>query len=97
MKARAHITVSGRVQGVYYRSYACDEARVLGITGWVRNIKGGRVEAVLEGDEQALREMVDWCWRGPPSSRVVEVEVEWEEPSGEFTDFSVTYGYWGER
>jgi acylphosphatase len=93
VKARAHVLVSGRVQGVYYRSYTQDTARSLGITGWVRNTKGGRVEAVFEGEEEAVLSMVEWCHRGSPSSRVDNVEVEWGTPTGEFEDFSVTYGY----
>lgn len=93
MKARAHVFVSGRVQGVYYRSYAVDEARMLGVTGWVRNIRGNRVEGVFEGDRETVEKMIAWCWEGSPSSRVSDVEVIWEEPTGEFTDFSVAYGY----
>jgi len=93
MKVRAHVLVSGRVQGVYYRSYAVDEARMLGITGWVRNIRGNRVEAVLEGDSESVEKMIAWCWEGSPSSRVSDVEVTWEEPTGEFSDFSVAYRY----
>ncbi len=93
MKARARILVSGRVQGVYYRSYAQDEARKLGLKGWVRNNRDGRVELVCEGEEEAVRSMIDWCWKGSPSSRVVDVEVTWEEFRGEFEDFRVTYGY----
>ena len=93
METRAHVLVSGRVQGVYYRSYTQDAARSLGITGWVRNTKGGLVEAVFEGEEEAVRSMVEWCWSGSPSSRVDNVELEWETPTGEFEDFSVTYGY----
>lgn len=93
MKVRAHILVSGRVQGVYYRSYTQDAARSLGVTGWVRNTTGGQVEAVFEGEEEAVRSMVEWCRRGSPSSRVDKVEVEWETPTGAFEDFSVTYGY----
>ena len=89
--------MSGRVQGVYYRSYAVDAARALGLTGWVRNIRGGRVEMVLEGEEEAVQEMLEWCWRGSPSSRVSGVEADWEEPTGEFADFSVGYGFRGER
>ncbi|RJP31791.1 MAG: acylphosphatase [Actinobacteria bacterium] len=97
MKVRAHVLVSGRVQGVYYRSYAVDQAILLGVTGWVRNIQGGRVEAVFEGEEDAVEKMLAWCWEGSPSSRVSAVEVEREEPTGEFTDFSVAYGYRGGR
>lgn len=93
MKTRAHVLVEGRVQGVYYRSYTLDAARALGVTGWVRNRRDGRVEAVFEGDEEAVRKMVQWCWKGSPSSRVTNVEVNWEKPTGEFEDFSVIYGY----
>ena len=95
MKRRVHAFVSGRVQGVYYRSYAVDAARALGLVGWVRNIRGGRVEMVIEGEEDALREMLEWCWMGSPSSRVSDVASEWEEATGEFADFSVTYGFRG--
>lgn len=88
---RAHVMVSGRVQGVYFRSYAADEARALGITGWVRNVAGGRVEAVFEGEEDAVRKMVEWCRTGSPSSRVDNVEVSCGEATGEFASFSVAY------
>lgn len=87
--------VSGRVQGVYYRSYCRDEALKMDIKGWVLNRRDGRVEAVFEGEEEAVKSMVDWCWRGSPSSRVTGVEVEWEEATGDFDDFSVAFGYRG--
>ncbi|MEW6554969.1 MAG: acylphosphatase [Actinomycetota bacterium] len=89
--ARAHVVVSGRVQGVYYRSYAADAARELGITGWVMNTPGGDVEAVFEGDRGAVDRMIDWCWRGSPSSRVDDVRVTWEEATGELEGFDVRY------
>jgi acylphosphatase len=97
MTVRAHVMVAGRVQGVNFRYYAAHEARVLGITGWVKNIAGGRVEAVFEGEEPAVLKMVDWCWVGSPSSRVDSVEVSWEEATGEFAEFGVAYGYRGGR
>lgn len=93
MKTRARVLVSGRVQGVYYRSYTQDAARSLGVTGWVRNTMGGQVEAVFEGEEEAVRSMVEWCRKGSPRSIVDKVEVSWEKPTGEFDDFSVIYGY----
>jgi acylphosphatase len=92
MKTRAHVLVTGKVQGVYYRSGAKDFADSLGLTGWVRNNHDGRVEAVFEGEDVAVKKMVDWCWSGSPSSRVMNVEVIWEEPNEEFVNFSVTYG-----
>ena len=85
--------MNGRVQGVYYRSYAVDAARALGLTGWVRNIRGGSVEMVLEGEEKDIQEMLEWCWKGSPSARVSDVEVEWGEPREEYDDFTVGYGF----
>jgi acylphosphatase len=93
MAKRAHVFISGKVQGVYYRSYAEDAARRLGIRGWIRNLRDGRVEAVFEGEDEAVEEMIRWCWQGSPMSRVDEVEVEWEPYRGEFQDFSIRYRY----
>ena len=92
MKVRAHVMVSGRVQGVYYRSYAVDKARELGLTGWVRNRHDGRVEAVVEGEEEAVRRMVEWCREGSPSARVEGVELSWGEATGEYPDFRIARG-----
>lgn len=88
---RAHIWVSGRVQGVYYRATTCEVAKRLRLTGWVRNLPDGRVEIVAEGPEDALKALIDWCWEGPPLARVEDVEVKWEEPTGEYDDFRVRY------
>jgi acylphosphatase len=79
------------VQGVYFRQYTREEATWRGITGWVRNNRDGTVEAVFEGEEQAVKEMVAWCHQGPPSARVERVEVSWENPTGEFTGFDIIY------
>ena len=80
---RAHVWVSGRVQGVFFRAYTEDEAQAQGVAGWVRNARDGRVEAVFEGDRAAVEVMVRWCHRGSPSAVVTGVEVAWEEPRGE--------------
>jgi acylphosphatase len=90
-RARAHVLVSGRVQGVWFRGTTCEEARALGLTGWVRNRRDGRVEAVFEGEERSVRRIVAWCHKGPPSARVESVEMDWQEPTGEFDRFTVTY------
>ena len=82
--ARAHLIVHGMVQGVWFRGGTQDLARSNGVTGWVRNNADGTVEAVLEGDEGAVRAVVDWCRRGPPGARVDRVDVEWADHSGEF-------------
>ncbi len=89
--ARAHVFISGRVQGVYFRAHASVKATSLALTGWVRNIEDSRVEAVFEGDEDAIKDMIQWCHTGPSGARVDDVEATFEEPTGEFTSFSVKY------
>jgi len=81
--------VSGRVQGVFYRSACADRARALGLGGWVRNLPDGRVEAVFEGSAQAVEAAIAWCRIGTPVSIVDAVEVVEESPSG-VTGFRVT-------
>ena len=82
MTERAHVHVSGLVQGVSFRWYAIQHARRLGVGGWVRNLPDGQVEAVFEGAEADVKAMVDWCREGPPSARVSSVDVAWEDPEG---------------
>lgn len=89
-KARAHVWIAGRVQGVAFRAYTIDEASSRGVVGWVRNTLDGRVEAVFEGEKAAVEAMIAWCRRGPPAARVTSVNVSWEEPQGE-SDFGVRY------
>jgi acylphosphatase len=88
---RAHIIVSGLVQGVFYRATMQEVARSLGVTGWVRNLPDGRVEAVAEGDEEAVKKLIEWAWRGPRLARVENVEVKWEDYRGEFRDFYIRW------
>ena len=91
MKASVHVYISGRVQGVFFRASTRDEAIRLGLTGWVRNMSDGRVEAVFEGDEAVVESMISWCKKGSPHSRVDDVEVVREEYQGEFSDFGVRF------
>jgi len=86
-KKRAHVLVSGRVQGVCYRMFAEEEAAKNHVTGWVRNLPSGQVEAVFEGDRIAVEDMVAWCRKGPPAARVTAVDVTWEDFRGDFSDF----------
>lgn len=79
---RARIVVSGRVQGVGYRA-SCFDAVVDHVAGWVRNLPDGRVEALFEGEKDEVEKAIAWCRRGPPSARVTDVMVSWEEPKGE--------------
>ncbi len=92
-KVRAHILISGRVQGVFFRAYTQRAAQERAVRGWVMNTRDGRVEAVFEGEKDKVEDMLSWCHQGSPHSRVTEVSVDWEEYTGEFKDFSVSYSY----
>ena len=91
MHVRAHIIVSGRVQGVYFRGSTRREAMKYGVTGWVRNLPDGRVEAVFEGEKEDVDKSIDFVSRGPSHSKVTDVELELQEYSGEFDDFRIIY------
>ncbi len=86
---RAHLIISGRVQGVCFRAEAEQEATRRGLTGWVRNTETGRVETVLEGERASVEAMIAWCRRGPPAARVTEVQVDWEPFRGDIPDFRI--------
>ena len=88
-KTRVHLYISGRVQGVFFRARTREEAKKRGLTGWVRNLYDGRVEAVLEGDAEDIQSMIGWCRQGPPHALVTDVSVEGETYQGEFSDFTV--------
>jgi acylphosphatase len=77
----------GRVQGVGYRAFCANEAMMLGIDGYVRNLPDGRVEVVAEADEGALRQLVARMREGPPMARVDDVTFRWEDPSGDYHGF----------
>lgn len=83
MRARAHLYVSGHVQGVFFRESARRIAQALGLDGWVRNLPDGRVEAVFEGEQSAVERALAWCHHGPPDAHVAHVDTHWEPPAGE--------------
>jgi acylphosphatase len=76
------VVIRGRVQGVFFRDGAQDQARALRVAGWVRNRSDGSVEGVFEGPRPAVERMIEWCRTGPPRANVEEVEVKWEQPEG---------------
>ena len=87
-----HAIVRGRVQGVFFRAFVENRATKLGLKGYVRNIHpSGAVEVVAEGDKGKLEELIKSLHKGPPASRVEEVEVNWGEYSGDFSDFSIRH------
>jgi acylphosphatase len=77
---RAHVWVTGKVQGVGYRASTWDVAQLLKLNGWVRNLRDGRVEAIFEGTADQVQEMIRWCHQGPPAAQVSNVVVEYETP-----------------
>ncbi len=91
MEKRAHVFVSGRVQGVFFRATTRDEAREKGVTGWVKNLRDGRVEAIFEGEKEKVEEMIDFCHEGSRAARVEDVEVNWEDYQDEFSEFKIRY------
>ena len=87
-RARVHLLVSGIVQGVSFRYYTVEEARRLGVAGWVRNLADGRVEVEAEGDRRALEALVAWCRSGPPAAQVDDVEATWSAFAGDLGPFA---------
>lgn len=79
MKARAHLYISGRVQGVSYRWFTSEVAHDLKLGGWVRNLPDSRVEAVFEGDRELIEQAIAKCRQGPPASRVTGLDVTWDD------------------
>ncbi len=90
-KVRARVIIEGRVQGVFFRSHTQEMALGLGLKGWVKNRRDGRVEATFEGDKETVDRIIRWCHRGPPEARVAKVDLTWEKYTGEFQDFSIDY------
>ncbi len=90
-RVRARVRVDGRVQGVAFRASTVDEARQLGVAGFVRNLPDGSVELEAEGEPAPVEALVRWCRRGPPSARVDQIEIEWLAPVGEAGPFRIAW------
>ncbi len=88
-QTRAHVLIKGRVQGVNFRASTQSEARQSGVAGWVRNLSDGRVEAIFEGPESAVQQLIRWCHQGPSLAHVENIDVTWEEPEGQVSGFQV--------
>lgn len=91
MKVRAKVIVQGLVQGVFFRQSTSDMAGQIGVSGWVKNLPDGRVEAIFEGEETLVEKALAWCQSGPPAAQVTSIEVKWEAFRGEFDGFQVRY------
>lgn len=88
-RERAHVYISGRVQGVFFRDSTRQKANELDLNGWVKNMSDGRVEALFEGPSDAVQEMLDWCKEGPAQADVEDVDAEHEEPMEDLKGFEV--------
>jgi len=86
---RVHLYIEGYVQGVFYRDTMRRVAQSLGVTGWVRNLPDRRVEAVVEGEEERVEQLISWCREGPPSAQVSKVHVSRETHKGEYSVFTI--------
>jgi acylphosphatase len=92
IRKRAHVLISGRVQGVFFRVRTTERALRLGVMGWVRNLPNGKVEAVFEGEEERVASLIEFCRHGPSYAVVKDVDVTWETPTGEFESFEMKHG-----
>lgn len=90
-RIRAHLFIAGRVQRVGFRFSTQDMATLYGLAGWVQNLPDQRVEAVFEGDRDAVEKMIQWCHQGPPHAQVEQVTVQYETPQG-LTQFEIVKG-----
>lgn len=91
MLVRAHILISGLVQGVYYRWFAEKKAKSLGLTGYVKNLFDGRVEVITEGEKGLIEELINDLKIGPSASDVRDVKIQWEEYEGKFQGFNIRF------
>lgn len=91
LKPQLHVFVTGLVQGVGYRHGTYLRANALQLSGWVKNLPDGRVEAVFEGPRDILQEMLAWCHQGPPLSNVRAVDETWKEAAGRFGSFEIRF------
>ena len=91
MKKRFHVYISGHVQGVFFRANTAQQARELGLAGWVKNLPDGSVETVFEGATSRAEEMLAWCRVGTPPARVDNIEYAEENADGSFSSFKIVY------
>jgi acylphosphatase len=90
-RTRARVFINGRVQGVFFRAFTREVASGLGLDGWVKNLRDGRVEAVFEGEKQVIEQAIRECHAGPPGSAVSHIDVQWETYRGDEQGFSIRY------
>ena len=87
----AELIIHGRVQGVFFRASTRSEAERLGLKGWVKNLPLMRVEAILQGPEDKVKQAIDWCRQGPPGAHVTRVDIKWDSPRSDLKEFQIRY------
>ena len=91
MNVKAHIFITGRVEGVFFRSNTRNEAKKQHVNGWVRNLHDGRVEAIFEGRKEDVDKLIDFASKGPSGAKVIDLNIKWESYDGKFDDFEIIY------
>ncbi|HEY6534369.1 MAG TPA: acylphosphatase [Candidatus Nitrosocosmicus sp.] len=86
---RLHVFISGKVQGVYFRQNTATQAQELNVSGWVRNLKDGRVETIFEGEKPGVNKLLDWCYSGPKNAIVSNIEIVNENFKNEYSSFEI--------
>ena len=92
--SKARLRIEGRVQGVFYRQSTRQTARAIGVSGWVRNLSDGAVEAELTGPHEKVESLIQWMHKGPPNARVERVDVEWIEIKSNETEQNLDFEIW---
>jgi len=91
MERTAHVLISGRVQGIGFRFFVSSVARRRGLKGYVRNLDDGRVEILLQGDEEVIKETLEIIKSGHPLAKINKIEVNWKNKGENFEDFQIIY------
>ncbi len=91
MNKRLILKIHGRVQGVFFRDSTRRKASKLGLIGWVSNDSDRTVKVLAEGNKEKLEELIEWCYNGPILSKVDKIDIEWQQATGQFENFSIKY------
>ncbi|MBU1177552.1 MAG: acylphosphatase [Patescibacteria group bacterium] len=91
MNKQIILKIYGRVQMVMYRDSARRQAKKLDLVGWVMNKSDGTVELIAEGEEENLKQLIDWCYNGSMLAKVDKINIVWQEPAGQFKEFNIKY------
>ncbi len=91
MTKKVILIIHGRVQGIFFRDSTRRRARKLGLTGWVSNESNRTVKVTAQGEEEKLKELIKWCYNGPILAQVDKIDIEWQEATGQFSNFEIKY------